>query len=146
MQILFCWPRRSTRACLYSLHEFAALMYSVVVVGALGICDHHAEGLAVLEAGIGLTREDYRNPQQLLQKVEAHFRNTPAELSMIYMSMLNGALGVVHRDFEVRALVKAELGIVETAVDPQQMVCPHARALLDADPRNGRFSIFFTWV
>src|SRR5439155_15522436 len=106
---------------LKALNPEMAALYAFGLASVLAMNELHAEALAVLEAWVDLKREDYDNPQQLVEKLHTKLHGLQPDLAVSYLMILISLLGIANRGSEIPTIFRADLGLEDGDIDPIQV-------------------------
>ncbi|KPM52025.1 hypothetical protein ACG83_31205 [Frankia sp. R43] len=106
------------RSYLDGLPNLLAASYVLMLAGALGMVRRNLDGLHVFEIFLDVVPGDYADTDALRQKLRRRCSELPAEVEMLIVLGLAGSLGVLGRDSEAVALIRADLAFDPLALDP----------------------------
>jgi hypothetical protein len=91
--------------------DVLAVTYLSTLAGALGMVRRNLDGLHVYEAFLDIDAADYTDATALREKIRGRWLNLPDDLAVSLVFIVAGSLGVLGRDSEAVALLRADLGL-----------------------------------
>ncbi len=94
-----------------SLSPASSAFYLQALVGVLGMASMHAEGLAMVEAFLGLEPEAYQERDTLRLKLHDRLSDFPPDFATSILLVLGGALAVTGRSSDAVKVAEADLDL-----------------------------------